>query len=284
MTKDFSGENEFQGLEDFFDETKILIRTGVKNRDKKKWHEANTRRMQDPEYRRRLSESLKHSDRVKESNRLKAQDPSWKEALKKGLREYISSEDYVNPRGMLGKTHTEQWRINQSELLSGRAQSLEHNNKISDWRKNNWKPKQESVEKTRSKLIGKPSGRSRKVQTPHGVFDKLCEAANYYGVSNESIKNYCNKTIVKVDKQATKDKLLAKGVEFDHNGFPIGFEFLSSAECDLRARRIITPDGIFENIKIAAANYKITTAAMRYRCSNPKNQLFNYENNKETKE
>jgi hypothetical protein len=242
------------------------------------WYSKNSERLNDPEYLEKLSASITqfyidNPDFAKE----RVNDPEWKKAHAEGCRRYVESADYVNPRGMLGKTHSEEWRTLMSDLMSARPKPLEGNKKVSEWRKNNWKPKQESIEKMRKTLTGRESGRSRKVQTPNGVFEKLKDAADFYGVTTGAVKNWLNKTTTTIAKKDVRDKLIAKGVVLDENGFPQGFEWLGDAKSELGAKRVITPDGIFDNTNKAAEYYKITPAAMRTRCKNEKNKDFKYE-------
>jgi hypothetical protein len=161
---------------------------------------------------------------------------------------------------MLGKTHTEEWRETQSKLLKGKPKSLEHNERVSTARKGK-SPKQESVEKMRQKLLGRETGRSRQVQTPAGVFDKLKDAADYYGVATGSIKNFIKGQNV---KEWFKPQLEEKGVKF--NGLkPIGFAWLGDVKNELGAKKIQTPDGVFNDIKEAAVFYTVGPAAIRHR-------------------
>jgi hypothetical protein len=249
---------EFEDVE--FDEESINRATGVIKRRENGWYEANSARLKDPEYRKRLSNSLKNSEAVKEANRIKGTSESFRDAISKGLREYIDSPDYVHPRGMLGKKHTDERNEYMSELLSGRPKSLEHNQKVSEARKGK-KPKPESVEKMRKKLLGRESGRSRQVQTPAGVFNKLKDAAEHYGVAPESIKNYISGQNV---KEWFKPQLEAKGVTFDGLK-PLGFSWLGDAKNELGAKRVKTPDGIFDDIKLAAKFYNVGPNTIRYR-------------------
>lgn len=225
-----------------------------------KWIEANTKRLKDPEYLKKLSNSLRNSEKIKIANKKKGNDPEFRKAVSLGAKKHTSNPNYVNPRGMLGKTHTEEWCINQSKKLKGQIKPLEGNKKISEWRKGR-SPSQESIEKMRKTNTGKETGRSRKVKTPAGVFDKLKDAAEYYGVATGSIKNYIKGQQV---KEWFKPQLEAKGVKF--NGLvPIGFEWLGDMKQELGAKKIQTPDGIFENAEEAAIFYNISSAAIRHR-------------------
>lgn len=239
------------------------------------WYEKNTTRFDDPEYLAKLSNSIKRFyDDNPDFQQNKVNDPKWKKAQAEGCRRYIESPDYVNPRGMLGKKVSEEVKQYMSDLLSGVPKTLEHNQQVSEWRKNNWRPKQESIEKMRKTLTGRESGRSRKVQTPNGVFEKLKDAAEFYGVTTGAVKNWVNKTTTTIAKKDVRDKLVAKGVVLDENGFPQGFEWVGDVKSELGAKKIQTPDAIFENCKAAAAHYKITSAAVRHRIS--KWQEWNY--------
>lgn len=235
------------------------------------WYKANSKRLEDPEYLKKLSDSISqfyidNPDFQKE----KVNSPKWKSAQKEGMRKYLDNEDYVHPRGMLGKTHTDEWRENQSKLLKGKSKSLEHNERVSAARKGK-KPKTESVEKMREKLIGRETGRSRQVQTPAGVFDKLKDAADFYGVATGSIKNFIKGQNV---KEWFKPQLEAKGVTFDGLK-PLGFSWLGDVGKELGAKQVQTPDGIFENVKAAGDFYNVGAAAIRHRIkSNPTEYFY----------
>jgi hypothetical protein len=225
------------------------------------WYEANNRRFKDPKYTERLSESITqfykdNPDFQKE----KVNSNQWKKAHQKGVDNYINSPDYVNPRGMLGKTRSEETCLKSSLALKGQNKPLEGNRKISEQRLGK-SPKQESIDKMRNALTGRTSDRRRQVQTPAGTFNSLFEAAEYYEVSTSSIKNFIKGQNV---KDWFKPKLVAKGITFDRLK-PLGFAWLGDFDNQLKAKRIQTPDAIFENASEAAIYYKITPAAIRER-------------------
>jgi hypothetical protein len=239
------------------------------------WYKANRKRLEDPEYLKKLSESLKNSEAVKEKAQRQREDPEFAAKIRTTALKNVASPDYVHPRGMLGKTHTEEWRENQSTLLKGKEKSLEHNERVSKARKGK-KPKEESVEKMREKLLGKETGRSRKIQTPIGIFDKLKDAADYYGVATGSIKNFIKGQNV---KEWFKPQLEEQGVLFDGLK-PLGFSWLGDMTEELGAKQVKTPDGVFENVKAAGAFYQVGPATIRYRI---KTQPEKYSYIKETK-
>lgn len=229
------------------------------------WYAKNNARFDNPEYIEKLSNAITqfYIDNP-DFQQQKVNDPKWKKAHAEGVRRYIESPDYVHPRGMLGKTMSEESRNKIAEANFGKINDLEHNQKTSKARKG-FKPKKESVEKMRKALIGRESGRSRKIQTPHGVFEKLKDAASFYGVTEGALKNWLNKTTKTVSKKDVREKLLAKGVILDENGFPQGFEWLGDMKSELGAKKVQTPDGTFENSKAAASYYQITPAGVRHR-------------------
>lgn len=233
------------------------------------WYKANSKRLEDPEYLKKLSESLKNSEAVKEKAKRQSEDPEFAAKIRATALKNVASPDYVNPRGMLGKTHSEEWRENQSKVLSGKSKSLEHNERVSAARKGK-KPKEESVKKMREKLIGKETGRSRKIQTPAGVFDKLKDAADYYEVATGSIKNFIKGQNV---KEWFKPQLEAKGVIFDGLK-PLGFAWLGDMKNELGAKQVQTPDGVFENVAAAGDFYKVGAATIRYRIKSHPNTYF----------
>lgn len=224
------------------------------------WYKANSKRLEDPEYLKRLSETLKNSEAVKIAAKKKGADPAFRKAVSEGGLKHTNSPDYVNPRGMLGKTHTEEWSQLMSEKLTGKSKPIDGNKKISEARKGK-SPKQESVEKMRQKLLGKETGRSRQVQTPAGVFDKLKDAADYYGVATGSIKNFIKGQNV---KEWFKPQLELKGVVFAGLK-PLGFAWLGDMKNELGSKQVQTPDGIFENVNAAGEFYNVGGAAIRQR-------------------
>jgi hypothetical protein len=224
------------------------------------WYKKNSERLEDPEYLKKLSESLKNSDAVKIAAKKKGADPDFRKAVSKGILRYTNSPDYVNPRGMLGKKASEETKKKQSNALTGLVKPLEGNKKISEARKGK-SPKQESIEKMREKLLGKETGRSRQVQTPVGVFDKLKDAADYYGVATGSIKNFIKGQNV---KEWFKPQLELKGVMFEGLK-PLGFAWLGDMKSELGAKKIKTPDGIFANVTEAGKFYNVGPATIRHR-------------------
>lgn len=243
------------------------------------WYNKNSERFNDPSYVEKLSASITQFYIDNPSfQQEKVNSLEWKKAHAEGCRKYVEDPNYVNPRGMLNKTHTEDWKEFMSALLSGVPKPKEGNQKISNWRKDNWSPKQESIDKMRKTLTGRESGRSRRVQTPAGIFNKLKDAADFYGVSTGAVKNWLNKTTDTISKKDVRDRLVAKGVVLNDNGFPQGFAWLGDAQTELGAKRVCTLDGIFENVNEAAKHYGITPTAIRARCTNEKNKDFRYDN------
>jgi hypothetical protein len=224
------------------------------------WHKANSKRFDDPEYTKRLSIAIKNSPATKEKARRQSEDPDFAAKISASALKNTSSPDYVHPRGMLGKTHSQETKQNQSKAHSGKIKPLDGNKKISEARKGRL-PKQESIEKMRKTLTGRESGRSRKVKTPAGIFDKLKDAADFYEVSTGSIKNYINGQFV---KDWFKPHLESKGVKF--KGLkPLGFKWIGEVEKELGPKKIQTPDGIFNSAEEAGLFYNITGAAIRHR-------------------
>lgn len=244
-----------------FDEESINRATGIIKRKDNGWYEANTKRLDDQEYLKKLSSSIKsfYQDNPNFQQE-KVNSEKWQQNHQAGVKRNLERPDYVNPRGMLGKTRSEETRKKASESSKGHIKPLDGNKKVSEARKGK-KPKKESVEKMRKALTGKESGRSRKVQTPAGIFDKLKDAANYYEVSTGSIKNYINGQFV---KDWFKPHLESKGVKF--KGLkPLGFKWIGDAKKELGAKKIQTPDGIFNSAEEAGKFYNITSAAIRHR-------------------
>jgi hypothetical protein len=242
----------------------------VLKRNERGWYEANSARLANPEYIEKLSSSIKEFyTNNPDFQQKKVKSKKWKENHSKGCQEYLNSPDYVNPKGMLGKKRSEQSKKKSSEKLKGQIKPLEGNKKISEARKGR-KPQQESIEKMREKLLGRETGRSRKVQTPAGVFEKLKDAADHYGVSTGSIKNYIQGKPV---KDWFKPKLEEQGVKFKQL-YPLGFAWLGDADKELGAKAVSTPNGVFLDIRAAAEFYKITPAAVRHRIKAQPNNYF----------
>lgn len=212
--------------------------------------------------------SLKKTNKDKELKRqamLKYwQNEENKKAHHDALMKYVNSEEYVNPKGMLGKTRSKESREKASKSLYKKCMPKTANDKLSKYHTGRKKSKK-SIEKMKQSLTGRETGRSRKVQTPHGVFDKLRDAASYYGVTNGSIKNWVNKTTTTITKVAVREKLIAKGVELDENNFPIGFSWVDSSNLSyLPGKKIQTPDGIF-TLEEASKYYGVSKNAISYR-------------------
>jgi len=241
----------------------------AQNRDAS-WHEANTRRLKDQEYVKKLSKSIKQFyEENPDFQKEKVKSEIWIKNQKEGYHEYLNSPDYVNPRGMLGKKKSKETIEKQREKTLGVPKSEEHNIRVSKARQG-FKPKQQSIEKMREKLIGKETGRSRRVLTPAGEFQKLKEAADYYEVATGSIKNFIKGQNV---KDWLKFRLEEKGVKFDGLK-PLGFKWLGDQKEELGAKKVQTPDGIFENVKAASIFYNITTAAVRHRIKAQPDKYF----------
>lgn len=250
----------FEGVDIPSDQT-MSRQVAIAKRNQNGWYEKNNARLQDPEYLKRMSEAqIKFYQDNPSFQKNKVQSEKWKTAQLQGVREYLNSPDYVNPRGMLGKKRSEEAKKKSSEKLKGCVKPLEGNAKVSQARKGK-KPKQESIEKMRKKLLGRETGRSRQVLTPAGEFNKLKEAADYYEVSTGSIKNFIAGRNV---KEWFKPHLESKGVKFDGLR-PLGFSWLGDMQEELGAKKVQTPNGIFDNVNEAAKFYQITSAAIRHR-------------------
>lgn len=227
----------FEGIE-IPDDVTVRRQTAVAKRELSGWHEKNRARLNDEEYHKRLSESLRTSEKVLERNRTQKSNPKWCEAHSKGVKEYLSSPDYVNPRGMLGKKRSEESKRKAAEKMKGRAKNLEGNDKLRKYHIG--KKLKESTRKKLSEInTGKETDRCRRVQTPKGQFEKLKLAAEAYNVTTGAIKLW------------TKTK-------------PKEFYFIDDMNV-LGARKIQTPEGIFNNSSDAAKFYSISNAAIRYR-------------------
>lgn len=251
---------EFDDFE--FDEAAIEMATRIAKRNDNGWYEKNNARLNDPEYVAKLAKSLQESAAVKAAGKIRANDPMWIKNQKEGCQQYINSPDFVPSYGMLGKKRSDESKAKGSQSLKGLVKPLEGNKKISEWRKKNFKPTAESIEKSASKIRGVPTDKNRPVKTPAGRFDRIRDAAEYYGVSTGTIKNFCNKIRT---KDHMKPRLIEKGVKFNKDGIIIGFSFVNSVDIDMSGKKVKTPDGIFENVKAAAEFYNISTPAIRYR-------------------
>jgi hypothetical protein len=259
----------FDGVE-LPDNTAMIRQTAIAKRNQSGWYEKNNQRLQDPEYVKKLSESIKDFYQANPNfQKDKVKSQQWQQAHKKGCQEHVNSPDYVNPRGMLGKKQSKESKKKLSEKLKGQIKPIDGNKKISEARLGR-KPKQESIEKMRKSLTGRESGRSRQIQTPSGVFNKLKDAADFYGVATGSIKNFIKGQNV---KEWFKPHLEAKGVKF--KGLkPLGFKWLGDVKQELGAKSVQTPDGIFTNVNEAAEFYKITSTAVRYRINSQPDRYF----------
>ncbi len=230
-------DNIFEGIELPDDQT-LRRQTAIAKRELSGWHEKNTARLNDPEYKKKLSESLANSEKVLERNRTQVNDPAWQEAQRKGYQEYLNSPDYINPRGMLGKKRSKESKQKSSQSLKGKIRPLEGNDKLRKYRKGK-KVSTEVLEKVSKALKGRETDKCRRVQTPQGEFAKLKLAAEAYNVSPEAIKQWMKKK-------------------------PNEFYFLDNINA-LGAKKISTPDGIFNNAQEAAAYYSISANAIRHR-------------------
>jgi hypothetical protein len=259
----------FDGVEIPDDKT-MARQVAVAKRELSGWYEKNNARLQDPEYLKKISDAqTKFYQENPDFQKSKVQSEKWKTAQLQGYREYLNSPDYVNPKGMLGKKRSKESIEIQRQKTLGVPKSEEHNSRVSQ-AKLGIKPSSESIEKMRQKLLGRETGRSRKVQTPAGIFEKLKDAAIYYDVTPESIKNYIDQKNV---KEWFKPKLVEKGVNFDGLK-PLGFKWLGDQKEELGAKKVQTPDGIFENVKAASIFYNLTTAAVRHRIKTQPNKYF----------
>jgi len=224
-----------------------------------------------------VTESFKGKSKVEIANKIKANEPGWKDAMREGMKAYIESDDYVNPRGMLGKHHTQETKDTLSELHQGRTKTLEHNEKVSEWRKENINHTKETRDKISQALTGKTHNRCKSVVTPHGVFDKIKHACEFYGVTDGALKNWLNKRITGITNKRILQNLTDKGVEFDENNFPQGFSWGESNEDWQKGRKVLAEGRTFDNIQDAAEHYNITPQAMRHRCITDGNKDFRFK-------
>lgn len=227
----------FEGIE-IPDDASMRRQVAVAKREQSGWHEKNSARLNDPKYIKRLTDSLRNSDKVKKAGKIRANSEEWKEAQLKGYHEFLNRPDYVNPRGMLGKKRSEESKAKASVKLKGQVKPLEGNDKLRKYRKGK-KVSTDVLAKVSEALTGRNSDRSRRVQTPLGEFAKLKLAAEAYNVSPESIKQWMKKK-------------------------PDEFYFIDSINT-LGAKKVCTPDGIFNNTQEAAAHYSISANAIRHR-------------------
>ena len=176
-------------------------------------------------------------------------NPEWKEK--------VTKEN-------IARSKTKKWQ----ETMSGVPKTLEGNKKLSKATKGKKKdPK--VVAKVSKTMTGRTHSRTRGINTSVKNFDKVVDAARYFDVSEMSIKNWCNnKGITMTDKKVIK-KLTDKGIKFNENNYPIGFEWAEGRE-NLGAKKVQTPDGIFNSCIEASKHYKISANALRSRCHNDK--------------
>jgi len=242
---------------------------------KEEWHKRNSKRLEDPEYREKMSAAGKqwHIDNpgaLKE----RISTPEAKAKHKKSMQEYVNSPDYVHPRGMLGKKRTEEAKLKSSIALSGKAKPLEGNKKLSDYHMGKKKdPK--IVAKVSKARSGTTHNRSRAVNTSVKNFNKVVDAARYFDVSEMSIKNWCNKKGTTIRYSSVIKKLKDKGIKLNENNYPIGFEWAEGRE-NLGAKKVHTDKGVYDNTQLAAEAYNISANAMRTRCLNDKWPDFYY--------
>ena len=236
---------------------------------REQWLAKNNEAQQDPERQKKLSASLKkwHAENP-DAMQKRVNTPEARANHKKAVEEYVNSPDYVNPRGMLGKKRTEEAKQKSSIALSGKEKPLEGNKKISEFYKGKKKdPK--VVAKVSKTLSGRTHNRTRGINTPVKNFIKIGDAASYFDVSPVSIKNWCNNKGTTMTNKKVIKKLTDKGIKFNENNYPIGFEWAEGRE-NLGAKKVQTPDGIFKSTKEASKHYKISENGLRTRCNNDK--------------
>ena len=204
------------------------------------WYAKNSARLDDPKYLKKLSKGIKqfHIDNPNFKKEL-AKDPKWIEAHAEGCRKWVESPDYVHPKGMLGKTLSEESRKKMSEAQFGKENSLEGNAKISEHRKG-WTYTEETKQKISKALTGRTHSRVRSVMTPKGEFEKTKDAAVAFNVTPDAIRLW-----VKDDRKPD-------------------FYFTNDATLTKR-KKVITPDGVFENVHEAHKFYNISGKAIAYR-------------------
>lgn len=236
---------------------------------KEQWLARNNEAQQDPERQKKLSASLKkwhvENPGVAQERQLK---PETRKKKSESALKNTHSPDYVHPRGMLGKKRTDEARQKSSIALSGKEKPLEGNKKISEFHKGKKKdPK--VVAKVSKTLSGRTHNRTRGINTPVKNFNKIGDAASYFDVSPVSIKNWCNNKGTTMTNKKVIKKLTDKGIKFNENNYPIGFEWAEGRE-NLGAKKVQTPDGIFKSTKEASKHYKISENGLRTRCNNDK--------------
>ena len=228
---------------------RIGYATKQKHKDpnwKKNWHQKNTDRFQDPAYRKKISNSLKKSDAVKNRSRTQKSNPKWVKSHTAGIKRYVSDPNYVNPRGMLGKKHKKETLEQLSDSQSKVKHTKEWNANISMARKNHNFLTDQSKKKISKALSGRPTGRTVVVKTPKGTFDGYFRAAEAYGVTPGAIKLWCK----------TKPKQF-KVLKNNHG-----------------AKKIKTPKGIFKNVSVASESYGISPQALRARIRTKPNEYY----------
>ena len=250
------------------------------------WYDKNVKRLDDPVYIEKLTIAINqfYIDNP-EFNKEKAKDFKWQIAHAIGVRRYVESADYVNPKGMLGKHQTQETKDTISELNSGRICTKEHNLKVSKWRKENISHSKEIRGKISDTLTGTTHNRSKQVITTltsgkRLVFDKIKQASEYFSVTDATIKNWVNKTTTTIGKKRVRDNLIAKGVELNEHGFPIGFEWGDVSDDWQKAKQVLANGRIFDNMHEAAEYHNITPQAMRARCMNVKNKKYEIKKEK----
>ena len=245
---------------------------------KEQWYKKNSKRLDEPEYYKKLSKSQKqwHVENPGLAKERQLKPETIKKKRESALK-HTNSPDYVHPRGMLGKKMSAESRQKHSEAVSGKAKPLEGNKKISDFYKGKKKDPR-IVAKVSKTMKGRTTTKSRGVVTTVKTFEKLKQAADYFDVSSQSIKNWINKNGKTIQCSKTRQKLLDKGIKLNDNNYPIGFEWADNGE-NLKAKKVCTDQGIFENTQLAAKHYSISCNGMRYRCQNDKWPNFYYIKN-----
>jgi len=287
MSKD-KDKFDFTGLDSVLDfleneapsETSLKLSQAAKERYlnpayKEQWHKKNTARLEDDKFREKMSQVQKkwHAENPNAAKE-RVNTPEARANHRKAMQNYVNSPDYVNPRGMLGKKMTLEQRQKHSEAISGKPKPLEGNKKISEHFKGKKKdPK--VVAKVSKTMKGRTHNRTRTVITTVKTFEKLNDAAQYFDVSPESIKNWINKKGKTIRCPITRQKLLDKGIKLDKNNYPIGFEWGNSIN-NLGAQKVHTDKGIFDNINVGAKAYGISANGLRFRCKSDKWPDFYY--------
>ena len=218
---------------------------------KEQWHKKNSARLDDPEYRQKMSDAQAkwHAENPGAASERQS-TPEAKANKRKAMQEYVNSPDYVNPRGMLGKKRSAESRQKSSIALSGKAKPLEGNKKISEHYKGK-KKSASAIAKASKSLSGRTMNRGRRVMTPKGEFDKITLAAKAYGFTDMAIKN-----------------------RITNPNFP-DFYFLDDIN-SLGAQKVHTDKGIFDSSLEAAKAYCISDNGIKYRLRSDKWPEFYY--------